>query len=164
MLLFDLCVPRFPRPLIASLSIVIVGGSAFSQESSTLTDTVDRFLGRFAETTPGCAVAVSLDGERIVYAARGAANLETGEALTPETLFDAGSLVKQFVAGATLLLVEDGRIGLSDDVRKHVPELPDSGHHITIDHLLTHTSGVREWLALRNMSREDEDALTLTLR
>jgi CubicO group peptidase (beta-lactamase class C family) len=78
----------------------------------------------------------------------GMADLETGTPITPETIFESGSVAKQFTATAIVLLALDGKLDLSDDARKYVPELPDYGRPITIRHLLTHTSGLREWSAL----------------
>jgi CubicO group peptidase (beta-lactamase class C family) len=80
------------------------------------------------------------------------------------SVFDAGSVVKQFVAAAVLLLAEDGRLSLSDDVRQYIPELPDTGHKIALDHLLTHTSGVRDWTGIAPLANGTPDALTITLR
>lgn len=95
--------------------------------------------------SPGCAVAVAQDGKTVLDRAYGAADLEHGVPNTPATVFEAGSVSKQFVAAAILLLAESGKLKLSDDVRTYVPELPDYGQAITIDHLLSHTSGLRDW-------------------
>jgi CubicO group peptidase (beta-lactamase class C family) len=84
--------------------------------------------------------------------------------LSPSTIFDIGSLRKQFVAAAVLLLVEEGRFSLFDDVRKHFPELPDYGHKITLDHLLNHTSGLRDWTGILPLAGGNADVLTLILR
>jgi CubicO group peptidase (beta-lactamase class C family) len=73
------------------------------------------------------------------------ADLEHGIANTTATIFEAGSVSKQFTAGAILLLAQEGRLALDDDVRAYVPELPDHGAIITIRHLMTHTSGLRDW-------------------
>src|SRR6185436_10937399 len=78
----------------------------------------------------------------------GSANLEHGVPITPTTPFIMGSVSKQFTAAAIALLVEDGKLKLDDDVRKWVPELPDYGTSITIDHLVHHTSGLRDFWAL----------------
>jgi CubicO group peptidase (beta-lactamase class C family) len=70
---------------------------------------------------------------------------------TPQTIFESGSVAKQFTAAALVLLQQDGKLSLDDPVRKYIPELPDYGRPprpITIRHLLTHTSGLREWSAL----------------
>jgi CubicO group peptidase (beta-lactamase class C family) len=100
----------------------------------------------------------------VVNRAYGLADLERKLPITPDTVFDAGSVVKQFVAAATLLLVEEKRLSLTEDVRKYIPELPDYGYRITLNHLLTHTSGVRDWTGLGPLTGRKVDALTLTLR
>jgi CubicO group peptidase (beta-lactamase class C family) len=73
------------------------------------------------------------------------ANLETGTPITPETIFESGSVAKQFTAAATLLLAADGKLNLDDPVRKYVPELPEYPRPVAVRHLLSHTSGLREW-------------------
>lgn len=73
------------------------------------------------------------------------ADLESGRAITGETIFESGSVAKQFTATAIILLALDGKLSLDDDVRKHIPELPVYDAPITIRHLLNHTSGLREW-------------------
>jgi CubicO group peptidase (beta-lactamase class C family) len=85
--------------------------------------------------------------------------------LSPNSIFDVGSVRKQFVAAAVLLLVEDGRLSLADDIRKHFPELPDYGHKVTVDHLLTHTSGIRDWQGLRALTGgKVDDVVSMILR
>ncbi|HWM90522.1 MAG TPA: serine hydrolase domain-containing protein, partial [Thermoanaerobaculia bacterium] len=76
------------------------------------------------------------------------ADLEHDAPITPTTIFEAGSVSKQFTAAAALLLVQQGKLSLTDDVRKYVPELPDHGKPITIAHLIHHTSGLRDWGAI----------------
>ena len=112
---------------------------------------------------PGCAVAASQNGKVVVNRGYGLANLERQVPITSETAFDVGSVIKQFAAAAVLLLVEEKRVSLSDDIRKHLPELPDYGHKVTVDHLLTHTGGIRDWLDALPL-RPGETALTVTLR
>ncbi len=73
------------------------------------------------------------------------ADLEHDVRNTPETIFEAGSVSKQFTAAAVLLLARDGKLSLDDPVRKYIPELPDYGQPLTIRHMLTHTSGLRDW-------------------
>ncbi|MBY8824264.1 serine hydrolase domain-containing protein [Sphingomonas colocasiae] len=106
------------------------------------------FDGIFARwssaSAPGCAVGVE-DRGRAVFRAYGMADLEHDAANTPATIFEAGSVSKQFTAAAILLLAQDGRLRLDDDIRKYLPEMPDYGAVITIDHLLTHSSGLRDW-------------------
>jgi CubicO group peptidase (beta-lactamase class C family) len=125
---------------------------------------VDKIFNWAAPSAPGCAVAVSHRGRLVVDRAYGSADLERGAALSPASLFDIGSVRKQFVAAAVLLLAEGGKLSLSDDIRKHFPELPDYGHKVTVDHLLTHTSGIRDWTALTLLAGRDADILPLILR
>lgn len=97
---------------------------------------------------PGCALGVRYAGQAILRRAYGQADLEHDIANTPDTIFEAGSIAKQFTAAAILLLAQDGKLSLSDSVHKYLPELPDYGSRISIDHLLTHTSGLRDWGSL----------------
>ena len=73
------------------------------------------------------------------------ADLEHDVAIRPDTIFEAGSVSKQFTAAAILLLARDGKLSLDDPARKYIPELPDYGAPLTIRHMLTHTSGLRDW-------------------
>jgi CubicO group peptidase (beta-lactamase class C family) len=125
---------------------------------------IDQLFSWVTPEMPGCAVAVAQNGEVVVNRAYGLANLERKVPISTSTMFDVGSVQKQFVAAAILLLVEDGQLSLADDIRTYFPELPDYGHTITIEHLLTHTSGLRDWTALLQLSSESEDALTMILR
>ena len=125
---------------------------------------IDKIFSWVKPGMPGCAVAASQNGKQVVNRAYGLADLERNVPITPDTLFDAASIRKQFVAAAILLLVEEKRLSLSDDVRKYIQELPDYGHTITLDHLLTHTSGVRDWVPLRNWANGDFDAWAAILR
>jgi CubicO group peptidase (beta-lactamase class C family) len=81
------------------------------------------------------------------------ADLETSTAITPATAFHAASIAKQVTAMAVMLLVRDGSISLEDDIRKTLPEVPDYGTTITIRHLLTHTSGLRDFIELLILAR-----------
>ena len=102
--------------------------------------------------TPGCAIAAHRDGKPVLARAWGQADLEHNIANSPQTVFEAGSVSKQFTSAAILLLARDGKLALSDDVRKYVPELPDYGKTITLEHLLTHTSGLRDWGTLLDVA------------
>jgi len=109
------------------------------------TKTVDAIFSRWNNTTPGCAVGVAVGGTPTLLRAYGMADLEHDVPNTPDTIFEAGSVAKQFTAMAVLLLAGDGRLSLDDPARTYVPELPDYGPPLTIRHMLTHTSGLRDW-------------------
>lgn len=94
---------------------------------------------------PGCAVGVSLNGESVFEKAFGMAEMEHGIPNTPQTIFESGSVAKQFTAAALVLLEQDGKLKIDDDVRKYVSELPEYDRPITIRHLLNHTAGLRDW-------------------
>lgn len=149
------------RLVPAAVAALLAGVPAHAQD---IPGEIDRMFSWATQSSPGCGVGVSRHGQVLVNRAYGMADLERGVALTPETPFDIGSVTKQFVAASVLLLVDEGRISLSDDVRKHIPELPDYGHTITIDHLLTHTSGIRDWVWLSSVTENRDTPLTLILR
>jgi CubicO group peptidase (beta-lactamase class C family) len=134
---------------------------AYSQDKGA---DVDKIFNWTKPAEPGCSVAVSQNGKIVVSKGYGSADLERDVPIEPYTVFDAGSIRKQFVAAAVLMLAEEGKLSLTDDVRKHIPQLPDYGHKITIDHLLTHTSGIRDWQPLLNLAGGDPDGMTMILR
>jgi CubicO group peptidase (beta-lactamase class C family) len=107
---------------------------------------VDQAAGYLAEDTPGVAVGVIRGGELVFVRGYGAADLTYGMPFTPETPTNIGSTSKQFTGFALALLASRGALSLGDDVRQHIPELPDFGHTITLRHLLTHTTGYREFI------------------
>jgi CubicO group peptidase (beta-lactamase class C family)/lysophospholipase L1-like esterase/ketosteroid isomerase-like protein len=106
---------------------------------------IDPLFSDWTTSTPGCAVGVSQDGKIVLERAYGMADLEHDVANRPDTIFEAGSVSKQFTAAAVLLLERDGKLSLDDPVRKYIPELPDYGAPITIREMLQHTSGLRDW-------------------
>jgi CubicO group peptidase (beta-lactamase class C family) len=109
---------------------------------------VDQIFARWTAETPGCAVGVSKEGVRVLEKSYGMADLEHDIRNTPETIFEAGSVSKQFTAAAVLLLAREGKLSLEDPVRRHVPELPDYGAPLTIKQMLMHMSGLRDWGAV----------------
>ena len=105
----------------------------------------EKFTKAYVGPAPGCAAAVSLNGETVFEKAFGLAELEHNVPNTPQTIFESGSVAKQFTAAAIVLLQQEGKLSLDDPVKKHIPELPDYGSPLTIRHLLNHTSGLRDW-------------------
>ena len=111
--------------------------------------------------TPGAAVAVIQDGKLAFEKGYGAANLEYGISITPNTVFHVASVSKQFTAMALVLLEQDGKLSLEDDIHKYLTELPDYGHKIAIRNLLQHTSGVRDqWQTLALAGWRLDDVIT----
>ena len=123
---------------------------------------MDRLFSAWAKSdSPGCAAAVWQDGEVIYQQGYGMANLEYDIPITPATIFHVASVSKQFAAAAILLLEQDGLLSTGDDVGKTIPELHDFGVTITIDHLIHHTSGLRDqWELLVAAGWRFEDVIT----
>ncbi|MDB5584471.1 MAG: hypothetical protein JWR80_9647 [Bradyrhizobium sp.] len=113
---------------------------------------LDAHFASIAPTGPGCAAGVTIAGMASLTRAFGLADLEHPTPITADSVFETGSLAKQFTAAAMLLLVQDGKLALDDDIRRYLPEMPDYGTPITIRHLLTHTSGLREQWSLLALS------------
>jgi len=97
-------------------------------------------------------VGVAIDGKRVVIKGYGSADLEHDVPIGEETIFEAGSVSKQFTAAAMLLLARDGKLSIDDPARKYIPELPAYPTEITIRHLLTHTSGLRDWGSVEDIA------------
>ncbi|NHF60482.1 beta-lactamase family protein [Flavobacteriaceae bacterium TP-CH-4] len=110
---------------------------------------------------PGAAVAVVRDGEIIFKKGYGSANLEYDIPVSPTTVFHVASVSKQFTVFAILLLEEKAMLSLDDDIRKYLPEVPDFGELITLRHLATHTSGMRDqWDLLAMAGWRFDDVIT----
>jgi CubicO group peptidase (beta-lactamase class C family) len=126
------------------LILLFVSYHVFAQSADTLKK-IDELFSHYNNATPGVAVAVERNGKIIYNKAFGLAHLEHPVPSTTETIFECGSISKQFTAAAILLLEKEGKLSLKDDVRKYVPELPLYDGVITIQHLLNHTSGLKDW-------------------
>ncbi len=118
----------------------------------------DRHANDPAGPTPGVALAV-IRGEKIMHSrGYGMANLDHAIPISTSTVFDVGSTSKQFTAACLLLLAEEGKLVLTDDIRTYFPELPDYGTPITIAHLLHHTSGLRDYTSIMGLANLDIEA------
>lgn len=124
-------------------SIVI---DAVTPAATTPAGKVNQLMGGLDPRAPGVAVAVVRDGKAVYQNAWGMANLTHNVPFTTNTRNNIGSTSKQFTALAIVMLASQNKLSLDDDVRKHIPEAPDLGQKVTIRHLLTHTSGYREFL------------------
>lgn len=118
-----------------------------SQAVSAETDKVDEYIQAEVEKQriPGLSIAVVKNGEVIKARGYGFANLELKVAATAETIYQSGSVGKQFTAAAVMLLVEEGKIGLDDRITKYFEGAPEAWKDITVRHLLTHTSGIKNY-------------------
>ena len=133
----------FVSVAIIALSLA---GWAQSADAPDIGHAVDAiFQDMDKPNAPGCAVGVQQGGAPPILRGYGSADLEHNAVITPATVFEAGSVSKQFTAASILTLAAEGKLALNDDVHKYIPELPDYGERITIDELLSHTSGLRDW-------------------
>lgn len=111
--------------------------------------------------TPGAAVAIVKDGVIIYKKGYGIANLEYDIPITPTSIFHIASISKQFTVFSLLLLEKQGKLSLDDDIRKYIPEVPDFGKTITLKHLASHTSGLRDqWNLLSMAGWRMDDVIT----
>ena len=150
-------------PLILTF---LLGAAPLAAQSNSLPPAlvarVDSVFGRFtAPGSPGCALGVVRDG-RLDYArGYGLASVEHGVPITPTTVFDIGSVSKQFTAMAVVLLAQDGKLSLDDEIQKFLPEMPRyAAGPVTIRHLLHHTSGLRDYLDVMGLSGIADEAVT----
>ena len=127
-----------------ALSAMLLAAALQAQPSQKQVE-VDRIFSAFNTHTPGCAVGVANKGVIELRAGYGMADLERNVAITPGTVFESGSVAKQFTAAALMLLAQQGKISLDDPMRKHLPELQDYGAPLTIRQMISHISGIREW-------------------
>jgi CubicO group peptidase (beta-lactamase class C family) len=128
--------------IVASVLCVTGSGQAVSPEQAR---DIDRIFTQWNRSdSPGCALAVMENGQITYEHGYGMADLEHGAPIMPATPFHVASVSKQFTAAAIVLLAEQGKLSIDDDVRKYIPELPDYGVRITIRNLLHHTSGLRD--------------------
>ncbi len=117
---------------------------------------VDSLFSKWNSTsTPGAALGIIKDGKLFYTQGYGIADLEHDVPITDNSIFNICSVSKQFTAMCILLLEEQGKLNLTDDIRKYLPELPDYGEPITILHCLNHTSGLRDNLSLWELAGND---------
>jgi CubicO group peptidase (beta-lactamase class C family) len=150
------------RTTFPFLLLLVVSGITMAQQSSERAGAaVDEVFADVAKPgSPGCALAVARDGRLLYAKGYGLANLEQNVPITPDSVFDIGSTSKQFSASSILLLEKQGKLSVNEDVRKYIPELPNYGKPITILNLLNHTSGLRDYLALFELSGVNVDSVT----
>ena len=139
--------------VVGSLLLAQAGWAQKISPPADARQQVDQIFAEFRRAdSPGCAVGATLGGRTVLSAGYGMADLEHNVAITPDSIFEAGSVSKQFTAGAILLLGLQGKLALDDPVRKYLPEVPDYGAPITIRHMINHTSGLRDWGSIESIA------------
>lgn len=123
---------------------------------------IDTALSRyFVSDHPGAAVIVTRNGKILFRKAYGMADMEHEVALQPDMTLRLGSITKQFTAAAIMLLADQGKLSISDDINKYLPDYPTRGATITLENLLTHTSGIRSYTEMRKHAEIMRDDMTV---
>jgi CubicO group peptidase (beta-lactamase class C family) len=138
------------------LGLILIAAALYAQTNPVKTEDVHRIFAAFNNQTPGCAVGVAQAGKVVFRAGYGMADLERRVPITPETVFESGSVAKQFTAASLMLLAQDGKLSLDDPLSKLLPELKNYSTPFTIRHVIHHTSGLREWRPLAYFNGEAE--------
>ena len=113
---------------------------------------IEKAFERYKPTIPGAQICIARKGTILFSKAYGMADMEHNAPLNTESRIEAGSVSKQFTAAAILLLEQEGKLSLDDNVRKYVPELPDYGTPITLRQMMQHTSGLKDGGAIGGMA------------
>jgi CubicO group peptidase (beta-lactamase class C family) len=148
---------EFKRLALLPAALLLAFTTTYAQKPASppasaagLTTRFDQLLqSEFPADGPGCAALVAQKGRIIYQKAVGKANLELDVPLRTDMVFRIGSVTKQFTAAAILKLAEQGKLALDDDLTRFVPDYPTKGKRITIQHLLTHTSGIKSYTSMR---------------
>lgn len=141
---------NFVNTFICLIILVFIGIPVIAQEK-----TYDALLNElFPSDEPGGTAIIVKDGKTVYLKAFGKANLELDVDMQTDNIFRIGSITKQFTACAILKLMEEGKISLQDDITKYIEDYPTHGHKITIEHLLTHTSGIKSMTSLKKWDKE----------
>ncbi len=149
--------------MLRGLTILLTCASVASAQPATVSlDRVDAFVRAEMQRqkVPGVAVAILSKGELFAVKGYGFSNVEHRVPVTSETIFQSGSLGKQFTSAVVMLLVEEGKLGLDDPIMRYFPDAPASWRNIRVRHLLTHTSGIPDYtdddMDFRHDYTEDE--------
>ncbi|PJI87921.1 class A beta-lactamase-related serine hydrolase [Sphingomonas koreensis] len=152
--------------LAAAACSALTAGAATAQSAPALPSAtsarLDAIFKDIGADAPGCAIGVYRDGKLLAARGYGLANVELRVPITDATVFDIGSVSKQFTAMAAILLAQDGKISLDDDIRRFMPELRDYGSKITVRHLIHHSSGIPDFLNLMFLrGQKERDGISL---
>lgn len=131
--------------VVATITALTIASAAWSADDALVSEIDAMLTAAYPADEPGAAVIVVKDGDTMFRKAYGMANLELDVPLEPDMIFRIGSITKQFSAAAILLLEQEGKLSIQDPITKYLPGYPTHGHTITIEHLLTHTSGIHSY-------------------
>jgi CubicO group peptidase (beta-lactamase class C family) len=136
---------RLQLKLTIYILIAVFPRCAFAQLGADTARAIDALFERYRPEAPGCELAISRNGKVIYSKAWGMADLEHHVPMTTTAISEAGSVSKQFTAAAILLLEQQGKLSLDDEIHKYIPKLPDYGKPILLRYMMHHSSGLRDW-------------------
>jgi CubicO group peptidase (beta-lactamase class C family) len=163
---FECDVSQEARMRTAVIAACLVAAATLAAcRRSTVESPSARVDGLFAEwnkaDSPGCGVGVSQNGAVVYQRGYGLANVELGVPITPASVFPVASISKQFTAMSIMLLAQQGKLSLDDEVSKYVPGWADRDHRITIRHLLAHAAGLRDVFLLVELASPRVDGVNI---
>lgn len=134
---------------VSAVSATAAAATPAAPKTSGLAGYADKLLSTsYPAGKPGAAAIVVQDGKVVLRKGYGLANVELGVPVSPDMVFELGSITKQFTAAAILLLQERGQLMVEDDITKYLADYPTHGQTVTIENLLTHTSGIPSYTGL----------------
>lgn len=140
------------------LTILICFPSIFLFGQIKESQVIDSIFSEWSKTnTPGCALGIMKNGELIYAKGYGLANMEYDIPNSASSVFRIGSTSKQFTAACIVLLAEQGKLSLDDNLKNHFPDFPEYAKQITVRHLLNHTSGIRDYLQIAYLKGLGDD-------
>lgn len=149
--------------MIISMTIIVNYsiGQMKNEDSVQLSKNIDKYvLGLIKKNEPGGVVMVVKNGNILFKKGYGMANMELGISMESSMVFNIGSLTKQFTAIATMMLIENGELFLEDDIVKYIPDFPVNKHKVLIKHLLSHTSGIQDYINIKEFYDNIREDLT----
>jgi CubicO group peptidase (beta-lactamase class C family) len=149
-------IPNYIKTTIIFLFLITATGNTVAQDFEKQID--EMLEAKYKPDIPGATALIARDGKVIYRKAFGLANLELNVPMKPESVFEIGSITKQFTAVSILILLEQNKLSLDDEITAFIPDYPTLGKSITVHHLLTHMSGVRSYTdmaSFREQARTD---------
>ena len=146
--------------LLVLITLLSLNSQSISY-AQNLESNIDSLLQeRYQDNAPGATFLIARNGNVIYNKAFGLSNLELNVQMEKDNVFEIGSMTKQFTAVSILMLMEKGKLNLEDDITKFISDYPTNGNKITIHHLLTHTSGIKNFTSIKGLNAISKQDLT----
>lgn len=138
--------------LLLVITVLSLNSQSISYSQNLESDIDSLLQEKYQDNAPGATFLIARGGNVIYSKAFGLANLELNVPMQTDNVFEIGSMTKQFTAISILMLMEKGKLNLGDDITKFIPDYPTNGNKITIHHLLTHTSGIKNFTSIKGLN------------